>query len=307
VEPPLTFLPVFMERIWGGRRLGTLFGKELPAAKSIGESWEIVDREEAQSVVRQGPWKGQTLHQLWTDHRAEIFGDNVGDAPRFPILAKLLDAREQLSLQVHPAQGTGCKTEMWYVLATATDAKIYFGLKRNVARGEFETAAREGEAIRLMHQVSVTTGDVLFTPGGRLHGIGAGNLLVEIQENSDTTFRLFDWERKNTEGKPRPLHIEDALQATNFGDYEPDIVRTTTEELVRCPQFVVEKLMLDRPRRASEREAFALFFCIEGGVAVNGLQLQRGEFFLVPAGAAESRLEPAAPGSSVLRITLPSR
>jgi len=296
-----------MERLWGGRELETRLGKELPAGKRIGESWEIVDREEAQSVVRQGPWKGQTLHQLWTEHRAEIFGEVPSEAPRFPILAKLLDAQAELSLQVHPGDGVGRKTELWYVLAAGANAKIYYGLKRGVDRAEFETAARRGEALRLMHQVRVKAGDVLFTPGGRLHGIGAGNLLVEIQENSDTTFRLFDWERVDAEGKPRSLQIEEALRATDFGDCEPDILRRPGEELVRCPHFVVEKWSLDQPRRASERAAFALFVCIKGAVELNGLRLGPGEFFLVPASAGESELRPLTAASSVLRITLPHR
>ena len=304
---PLVFEPLFMERIWGGDELAQQFGKKLPAGKLIGESWEIVDREEAQSVVRQGPWKGKTLHQLWTEHRADVFGDDACDRARFPILAKLLDARQSLSLQVHPGAGAGSKTEMWYVLATANDAKIYFGLKRGVDRRQFETAVRAGQAIGLMHEVPVKKGDALFTPGGRLHGIGGGNLLVEIQENSDTTFRLFDWERRDAEGKPRSLQVEEALRVTNFDDCEPGILGGTKEEMVRCPQFVVEKWLLQEPRQASKRAAFALFFCIEGAVEVNGVRFVPGEFFLVPAIAVQSRLQPVEGMSSVLRVTLPPR
>jgi mannose-6-phosphate isomerase len=158
-----------------------------------------------------------------------------------------------------------------------------------------------------MHRLSVNAGDAIFVPGGRLHAISAGNLLVEIQQNSDTTFRLFDWNRVDANGEPRALQIDEALATTNFSDFEPGIVQSTSEELVRCPHFVVEKWSLDRARRASERVAFALFFCIEGGVEVNGLQLKPGEFFLVPASAAESQLKPLTARSSVLRTTLPAR
>lgn len=304
---PLVFEPLFMERIWGGRELERRFGKNLPAGKNIGESWEIVDRVEAQSVVRQGPWKGKTLHQLWSEHRAEIFGGEAGDDSRFPILAKLLDARESLSLQVHPREGAGSKTEMWYVLAAVPGGAIRFGLKRGVERAEFESAVRDGRALQLMHSLSVNVGDAIFVPGGRLHAISAGNLLVEIQQNSDTTFRLFDWNRVDANGEPRALQIDEALATTNFSDFEPGILESTSEELVRCSHFVVDKWSLEQPRRASERTAFALFLCLEGAVEVNGLQLKPGEFFLVPASAAQSQLEPLTAGSSVLRTTLPAR
>ncbi len=307
---PLVFEPLFMERVWGGRRLESLFGKKLPMGKKIGESWEIVDRPEAQSVVRQGPWKGQTLHELWRDHRVEIFGERMPDVLRFPIFAKLLDAQEKLSLQVHPgadavgALGGESKTEMWYAVM---GGEIYAGLRRGVDRRQLEQALCDGKAADLVHRIELKPGDAFFVPSGRLHAIGAGNLFVEIQENSDTTFRLFDWNRCATDGTPRRLQIEEALQAIDFNDFEPDVIRSPDEELVRCPHFVVEKWDLREGRHASEGAAFALFVCLHGAVEVNGLPIVPGEFFLVPASAAGSELRPAAPGTSLLRITLPIR
>src|SRR3954453_17998180 len=144
--PFLVFEPLFKERVWGGRRLETVFGKKLPPGAQIGESWEIVDRAEAQSVVRQGPWRGRTLHELWCEHRAEIFGDDVPDAPRFPILAKILDAEDKLSLQVHPGAevasrfGGEPKTEMWYFAAAADGAEIFAGFRSGVTRDDFAAA-----------------------------------------------------------------------------------------------------------------------------------------------------------------------
>ena len=214
LPPPLVFEPLFMERMWGGRRLESAFGKKLPPGKRIGESWEIVDRPEAQSVVRQGPWRGRTLHELWRDQRGEIFGAEMPDAPRFPIFAKLLDAQEKLSLQVHPgaavagALGGEAKTEMWYFAAANAGAEIYAGLRRGVERSGLEQALRDGGAADLVHRIEVKTGAAFFVPSGRLHAIGAGNLLVEIQQNSDTTFRLFDWNRGERAGAQRPLQIE---------------------------------------------------------------------------------------------------
>ncbi len=304
---PLLFEPIFQERAWGGRRLESAFGRQLPPGKRIGESWEIVDRPEAQSVVRQGPWQGRALHELWTDHRLEIFGEGAPDFARFPVLAKLLDAEEKLSLQVHPASGSEAKNEVWFFAATDRGAEIYAGLRRGVTRSQFEQAVREGEAAQLVHRIGVEPGDAFFVPSGRLHAIGAGNLLIEIQQNSDTTFRLFDWNRRSPNGAPRALQIERALQSIDFDDFEPELISPAGETLVECPHFVVEKWNLESPRRSSERPSFALFVCLSGAVETGGLRLGPGEFFLVPAVAAGSELQPAATGTSLLRITLPVR
>jgi mannose-6-phosphate isomerase len=310
---PLLFEPLFMERTWGGRRLASAFGKKLPPGKRIGESWEIVDRPEAQSVVRQGPWRGRTLQELWRDHRAEIFGDDMPAVPRFPIFAKLLDAQEKLSIQVHPdgaaasALGGEPKTEMWYFAAVDDGAEIYAGLRRGVTRNQLEQAVRQGSAADLVHRIKVKTGDAFFVPSGRIHAIGAGNLLIEIQQNSDTTFRLFDWGRGLREETPRPLHIDAALQSIAFDDFEPGVIRPSGETLAQTACFIVEKWELANARCASERRAFALFVCLNGATQVQEVRFEPGEFFLVPACAAESELQPAAPATSLLRITVPIR
>jgi mannose-6-phosphate isomerase len=310
---PLLFESLFMERAWGGRRLESGFGKKLPPGERIGESWEIVDRPEAQSVVRQGPWRGLTLHDLWRDHRAEIFGEGLPETQRFPVLAKLLDAREKLSLQVHPnpaaaAAGHGeSKTEMWYFVAADEGAKIYAGLRSGVTRQLFEEAVRRGAAADLVHRIAVRTGDAFFVPSGRLHAIGPGNLLIEIQQNSDTTFRLFDWGRGAQDGSKRALQVEEALQSIAFDDFEPGMIRPSGETLVQCPYFNIEKWDLEHVRRASERSAFALFICLSGAVEVNAIHFKPGEFFLVPAAASGSELRPSAETVSLLRVTLPVR
>ena len=308
---PLLFEPLFQEWAWGGRRLESAFGRQLPPGKRIGESWEMVDRPEAQSVVRQGPWRGRALHELWREERREIFGETAPDLPRFPILAKLLDAQEKLSLQVHPgtavtpATGGEAKTEMWYFAAADEGAKIYAGLRRGVSRSQFEQALQAGEAAQLVHRVGVKPGDAFFVPSGRLHAIGGGNLLIEIQQNSDTTFRLFDWNRGQEDGSARPLQIGQALQAIDFDDFEPGLIRPAGETLVQCPHFVVEKWNLQEVRRASNQPAFALFVCLSGMVKVGELGLGAGEFFLVPALAAATELQPGAAGTSLLRVTFP--
>ena len=226
---PLTFEPVFMERVWGGRRLESEFGKKLPPQKPIGESWEIADRPGAQSIVRNGTLRGKPLHELWTQHRAEIFGD-VPDAPRFPLLLKVLDAREKLSLQVHPPKevasrlGGEPKTEFWYIAAADPGAELYLGFREAITREQFEKALRDGTAADHVHKIRVTAGDAAFLPAGRFHAVGAGILLIEIQQNSDTTYRVFDWNRLGLDGKPRALHIAESLASINFKDFEPPLI-----------------------------------------------------------------------------------
>src|SRR6185312_477334 len=169
----------------------------------------------------------------------------VPATPRFPILAKLLDAQEKLSIQVHPgpvlARALSCesKTEMWYVAAAEPGAEIFFGLRRGVDRARLRQAVSDGTAADLVHRIAAYPGDIFFVPSGRVHAIGAGALLIEIQENSDTTFRLFDWNRTAPGKKSRPLQIEEALQAIDFEDFEPGPIRPKGEVLLRCPHFAV--------------------------------------------------------------------
>ncbi|PYJ42189.1 MAG: mannose-6-phosphate isomerase, partial [Verrucomicrobia bacterium] len=253
-----------MERIWGGRKLADLFGKELPAGKRIGESWEIVDRPEAQSIVARGLLKGKTLHELWTEERSTIFGE-VHDAPRFPLLIKLLDAHDRLSLQVHPPVriarklGGEPKTEFWYVAAADTGAELLLGLHDAITRDQFETALREGTAADYAHKVRVKPGDIAFLPAGRLHAISPGNLLIEIQQNSDTTYRVFDWNRVDPmTDKPRELHIEQALQSIDFNDVRPRLLPAEGELLLSHKLFEIQKWNLDSPREAAPPGQFAI-------------------------------------------------
>ncbi len=310
---PILFEPIFQERVWGGRRLESAFGKKIPPRKSIGESWEIVDRAEAQSVVRQGHWCGRTLHQLWSDHRREIFGDDVPDTPRFPLLAKLLDAREKLSLQVHPSAevaaslGGEPKTEAWYVAAADPGAELFFGLRCGTKRDDFADALRKGAVAELVHRLTIKAGDTIFVPSGRLHAIGPGILIVEIQQNSDTTYRVFDWNRRDRDGRERELHLEQGTKSIAFDDFEPGVVRPEGELLVRCPEFTMEKWDLTAPRPALDRRGGALFFCLTGALEMAGVELRPGDFFLVPASARHTPLAPLAPFTSLLRVLLPIR
>jgi mannose-6-phosphate isomerase len=300
-----------MERIWGARRLETEFGKKLPPHVKIGESWEIVDRPEAQSIVANGPLKGKTLHDLWTQDRQSIFG-NVAEAARFPLLIKLLDAHERLSLQVHPPEkvasilGGEPKTEFWYVAAADPGAELVLGFRESIKLDQLESALREGTAGEYVHKISVIPGDAAFLPAGRLHAVGAGNLLIEIQQNSDTTYRVFDWNRTDpATGRPRKLHIEQALQCIDFDDVRPRLLQPEGELLLRNDLFEIQKWNLDHVREIAPHGQFAVVCCLTGQLACANVDLAPGEFFLVPAQLQDRELKPLAVRTTLLRVTIP--
>jgi mannose-6-phosphate isomerase len=299
--------------MWGGRKLAALFGKNLPPNTPIGESWEIVDRREAQSVVARGPLKGKSLHELWTEERSRIFGD-VPDTPRFPLLIKLLDAHEKLSLQVHPPEqfagkfGGEAKTEFWYVAAADPSAELLVGFREPIQHDQFESALREGTAAGYVHRIRVKPGDAAFLPAGRLHAVSAGNLLIEIQQNSDTTYRVFDWNRIDpATGKPRQLHIEQALQCIDFNDVRPQLLQPKRELLIRRKLFEIQKWNLHSPRESAALGQFAIVCSLTGQLSCSDVDLEPGEFFLVPAQLQDRQLKPLAAQTSVLRLTIPGR
>jgi mannose-6-phosphate isomerase len=309
-DSPLLFTPIFQERIWGGQKLAELFGKDLPPGKRIGESWEFVDRPEAQSIVRGGPMAGRSLHDLWSNFRKEVFG-KVADAPRFPLLIKLLDAQEKLSLQVHPSKqvaeslGGEAKTEFWYFAAADPHAEIFAGLRETMTQEQFARALRSGTIAECVHRIPVKSGDAMFLPSGRFHAIGAGNVLIEIQQNSDTTYRVFDWNRVDDGGKPRSLHIAEALQCINFEDVTPGVVQPDEGLLVRDQVFEVQKWNLDVPREIGPAGEFAIILCLSGRVGCRDLDLAPGELFLVPASLEDRSIYPRGGGTSLLRVTFP--
>ena len=290
---PVTFRPLYMERVWGGREFGAQLGRQLPGAQPIGESWEVVDREEAQSVVTDGPLAGRTLHDLWTNHRAEIFGPRHANAgPRFPLLCKLLDARDRLSVQVHPPAaiaprlGGEPKTEVWYFLSCDPGSRIYAGLTAGTTRESFAEALQNGTVEQCLHVLPTRAGDSIFIPSGRLHAIGEGNLIVEIQQNSDTTYRVFDWNRVGLDGRPRDLHVAESMESTDFADFEPKLDHTEAGVLAECAHFRVEKRRLDRPEALSTRGDFAIVTVVGGTARCGDKVFRTGDSYLLPAADA---------------------
>lgn len=309
---PIVFEPLYMERVWGGRKLETLFGKPLPSGAIIGEAWELVDREEAQSVVHCGQLRGATLNELWTEKREEVFGKRyVEITGRFPLLVKLLDAAEKLSVQVHPPASVAPalkgepKTEMWYVAAAEEGADMYAGLKEGTTKEQFEKALESGHCASLLHRIPTRPGDCIFIPSGRIHAIGGGNVIVEIQQNSDTTYRVFDWNRTGLDGKPRALHVAESMKSIDFNDFEPKLQQPDSNPLVKCEYFQVERWTLDVPREAAPDGDFAIITCLTGEVECAGTTFGPGQFFLIPASLEDRIVKAATPGTTVLRTTIP--
>ena len=308
---PITFTPLYQERVWGGREFSKRLGRDLPGTQPIGEAWEVVDREEAQSVVSEGPLCGKTLHELWTGHRAEIFGARHTDAaPRFPLLCKLLDARDRLSVQVHPPADVAPqlhgepKTEMWYFLACDPGSRIYAGLEEGTTRAAFEEKLSRGEVEECLHVLPTREGDSIFIPSGRLHAIGEGNLIVEIQQNSDTTYRVFDWNRTGLDGKPRTLHIEESMLSTDFEDFAPPLAHVASGVVAECEHFRVEKKTLTGAQDLRPADDFAIVTVVGGQASCDGRTFEPGDFFLLPAGGYPP-VGPAGESCTVLVTTVP--
>src|SRR5258708_6729081 len=282
---PLTFQPIFKKRIWGGRALEQLYGKELPAGVPIGESWEISDRPGDASVIANGPLAGKDLRWLMENHPRELLGDAKSANGRFPLLIKILDAQEKLSLQVHPPTQKAAelkgepKTEAWYIADAAPGAELYVGLKRGVTRAKFEQKIKTGAVAECFHRVPVRAGDTMFLPSGRVHAIGAGLVIFEIQQNSDTTYRVFDWNRLGLDKKPRELHIAESLASIDFNDFEPTLVPAKfTEEkkfkrrsLVSDPLFAIEEFQASAGAEAAvESGKPRIVAVVKGKVSVRG-------------------------------------
>jgi mannose-6-phosphate isomerase len=300
---PLTFHPIFKERVWGGRELERLYRKNLPPGRPIGESWEISDRPGDASIIANGPLAGKDLRWLMENHRAELLGAaKSAAAGRFPLLCKILDAREKLSLQVHPPVGKAAelkgepKTEMWFIADAAPGAELFVGLKRGITRETFENKIKTGEVAECFHRVPVRAGDAMFLPSGRVHAIGAGLVIFEIQQNSDTTYRVFDWNRVGLDGRPRELHVAQSLASIDFNDFEPESVpgkvtsdgRIQKRPLVNDPLFKVESWEMASSASDSLRPKILQLVAVTKGrleiqCGSTSLKLSAGQFGLIPA------------------------
>ncbi len=309
----LRFAPIYQTRVWGGRALEAALGRSLPPVDPIGESWELVDRPEAQSVVAEGPMAGLSLRSLLERHAAAIMGPAWPAQRPFPILVKWLDCRERLSLQVHPPSSFAGelrgepKTENWYIAETAPGSRLIVGLRKGVTRARFEAAAGAGNLEECVHSFNVAAGDSILVRSGQVHAIDAGNLILEIQQNSDTTYRVYDWGRVGLDGRPRQMHLAQSLRSIDWNDFEPAPLRSapTSGVIADCAEFRIRRVVLDPGQRLHLRagEEPRLVSVVRGSLdatAESGgprarFRLARGDTVLAPfAGAFTFAAESAA-------------
>lgn len=298
---PIVFTPYLKKVIWGGNRICTYKDIAGPAA-GIGESWEISAVPGHESVVSQGAYKGMSITGLIDRFGSELLGSKViGKYGRkFPLLVKIIDAADNLSIQVHPddrlaAQRHGClgKTEMWYIIDSGKDAKIFAGLNTAMTPDDYVAHVTDGTFAETLAVHHSSPGDVFFLPAGRVHAIGAGNLLAEIQESSDITYRIFDYDRRDADGRPRELHTalaKDAIDFTVHSDYKtPRPSDDDTDcELVRCSHFTTRRIIVDGDTGlVLAPGSFSVIMCIDGNVALSysdrTTTLSKGTTALIPA------------------------
>ncbi len=298
---PISFTPVYKVRIWGGRSLEQTLKRTLPQDSQLyGEAWELVDREGDQSVVSYGKFKGVTLNNLWTNHREEIFGENLPESERFPMLFKILDCQQDLSIQVHPTPQTAKKfggepkSEMWYIADCKPKAKLYVGLKKGRSEKTLRAAIESGSVEDEVNAIEPVKGQSIYLKSGRVHAIGAGFLIFEIQQNSDTTYRVFDWNRKGQDGKPRTLHIEESLASIDYDDEEPSMDNPADSCLVEQELFTVRLHEIDKGgvMKRSNLQCFSIITIISGVVIDNDGNLYKdGDTFILPKGGSDLEVE----------------
>jgi len=320
---PLLFHPVYKDYLWGGDRIIHKYGRNEPPG-IYAESWEVTERDDGMSVVANGALAGSTLRELIGTYGNDLLGTKA-PPDRFPLLIKLIDSRQSLSVQVHPDDesaaryGGEAKTEMWYVLDADPSARVYAGLKPGVGEHEFTRAIQDKSFANILRAVPVRSGDVIFIPGGRVHAIDKGCLLLEVQQNSNTTYRIYDWDRVGADGRPRPLHVKEALRVIHWddaGDPKPDPESlpceppNTRASLLRTEYFVFERLGLRAPWGVSPNlESFQVLFVAEGSMSLHWdegeLSLVAGQTVMIPASLPGCELVPGDAGADLLMIRLP--
>jgi mannose-6-phosphate isomerase len=309
---PIKFRPVLKETLWGGTALRERFGKVGKGGANIGESWEINGMTGASSRIANGFLKGNTLEEVIGIYMGDLVGDSVFEkfGNEFPLLIKFIDARDTLSIQVHPDDKLASerhhawgKTEMWHVIDAAPGAVIYTGFRKKITREEYLGYLDRKDIASLINATAVAPGDSFFIPAGMVHSISAGVLLTEIQQTSDITYRIYDWDRVDSKGRPREIHTELAVDAINFDLDRPNLIRKVPETnhpvmLATCEYFHTSLLQLDKPviKDCSLIDSFIIYICTESMVVVDCFdhseELRAGETVLIPAAADSVTLIP---------------
>lgn len=312
LDAPLRFRPHLRAMVWGGRRLADRLGRTLPTAEAFGESWEISDHPLHQSVVDEGPHLGRTLRDLMRTDRDDLLGPAGRRFDVFPWLVKFLDCHDWLSVQVHPNRetvgrlrpGEGSKTEAWFILDVQPGGRVYAGWKPGVDEPALRQALERGVVHELLASFEPRPGDCVFLPAGTVHAVGGGVLMAEIQETSDVTFRLFDWNRVDAEGKRRPLHIDESLASIDWtrGAVEP--VRSPQGPLVRCDEFHLDAVEVTSPRPLAPDRMHVVVVVAGSGRWDDGRTISVGDSWLVPARASVRTMTPS-PRLRILDAVLP--
>lgn len=323
---PLVFEPLYKPKIWGGSRIFTHFGRQPAGDGPIGESWELADLEEDQTRVATGPARGRSLTDLIADWGEQLIGHVELIDGRFPLLIKFLDAREFLSVQVHPNEAMArklggavrVKHEAWYILAADPGSVIYHGLEPGVTPQAFRDAMLTGQIEGILRRVPVKPGDCYYLPSGTAHALGAGVLVAEVQTPSDITYRTYDWGRVDpSTGQPRTLHLEQAMECIDFGISPPPrqarshvaTVSTTVTRLTECPSFVIEKVRMSAGARQQVPYAEpVVWIVLEGGGRIEWkggkAPFSKGDTVLLPAALPEAHVQ-IEDATQWLEVTVP--
>lgn len=320
---PMIFKPLLQERVWGGNRLAGQFGKEIPEGsegKPLGESWEISAMGEGRnSEVANGYLAENTLDDILETYLGDLVGDNIFEYynMQFPLLVKLLDVQDRLSVQVHPDDNTAFerfesfgKTECWYVMDASPEAVIYMGFKREVSAGEFYLACKEGTVENLLNVYHPQAGEAFFIPAGTVHACGGGLVIAEVQEPSDVTFRLYDWGRENDPKTARQMFLDEAIDCIDYGPYDDAANHTQKSDksvtIADCEQFTASVVRLNEPcsLQTEQFNSCIAFVCTEGRASfgADGAQyeIRRGGSILIPADVEEFSISPLEQGTTLL-------
>lgn len=319
---PLKFMPIYKDKIWGGNKIKTFLNKDFGSLPNCGESWEISGIEDNISVVSNGFLAGNTLEELIEVYMGDLVGDQVFDnfGIEFPLLIKFIDANDDLSIQVHPDDEMSKKrhdafgkTEMWYVLQADAGSKLQAGFDQEVDQDKYLFKLEHHELTDILNFEEVTAGDVYFIPAGRVHAIGKGILLAEIQQTSDVTYRIYDYDRRDDHGNPRELHTElalDAIDFTLFSEYKTRYQSNPNEsvELVKCNYFTTNLLYLDKvvEKDYNKLDSFVIFICLEGEINIQtesgSESVKKGETILIPAAIENVLLKPVSASAKLLEV-----
>jgi mannose-6-phosphate isomerase len=316
MDSPLRFHPYLRPLVWGGRRLGDLLGKPLPAAEPIGESWEISDHPSHRTVVAEGPLAGRSVRDLMETHRRELLGSAAERYSVFPWLIKYLDARDWLSVQVHPDDeaaarllpGESGKTEIWFILDAPPGSRVYAGLRPGVDEAALRAALGRGAAAECLHDFAPLPGDALFLPAGTVHAVGGGVMLAEVQQTSDATFRLYDWDRRDAQGRARPLHVEQALACIDWkaGPVAPIRVEgypgaaPVRRRLTKCRYFQIDYICEKAPFALGGVGRLQALLVLHGKGRLGRDAVTAGDTLLLPASMRPRTCEPDGPLSLLL-------